>query len=257
LATAAAHTTSLRIGCRVFCIDYHVPAVLAKEAATLDLLSDGRLEFGIGAGWSEHEYEAIGLTFGSPADRVAKLKEVVALFVAQCTGEELDLDGDHVTARGYAALPLPVQRPHPPIMIGGSRKGVLSFAARAAQIVSISNVPFDAVNDAGLTPQAEAMRRLEYVRSAAGDRFADLEIEASPFFTRITDDPVSTARSIASATGIREEGLVEHPNVLLGSVDELIDRLVERRETYRVNYVTVQQSEVDAFAPIVAQLAGH
>jgi probable F420-dependent oxidoreductase len=257
LAAAAAHTTSLRIGCRVFCVDYHVPAVLAKEAATLDLLSDGRLEFGIGAGWSEHEYEAIGLSFGSPASRVAKLKEVVALFVAQCTGEQLDLDGEHVTAKGYAALPRPVQRPHPPIMIGGSRKGVLSFAARTAQIVSISNVPFDAVNDAGLTPQAEALRRLEYVRSAAGDRFADLEIEASPFFTRITDDPSGAATSIASATGIREEGLVEHPNVLLGRVDELTDRLIERRETYGVNYVTVQQSEVDGFAPIHAELTGH
>ncbi|HEY5699982.1 MAG TPA: LLM class F420-dependent oxidoreductase, partial [Acidimicrobiales bacterium] len=100
-------------------------------------------------------------------------------------------------------------------------------------------------------------RRLEYVRSAAGDRFAELEIEASPFFTRITDDPSGAATSIASATGIREEGLVEHPNVLLGRVDELSDRLIERRETYGVNYVTVQQSQVDAFAPIVAELAGR
>ncbi len=257
MATAAAHTTSLRIGCRVFCIDYHVPAVLAKEAATLDLLSDGRLEFGIGAGWSEHEYDAIGLTFGSPADRVAKLKEVVALFVAQCTGEQLDLDGEYVTAKGYAALPLPAQRPHPPIMIGGARKGVLSFAARVAQIVSINNVPFDAVNDAGLTPQAEAERRLEYVRAAAGDRFPDLEIEASPFFTRITDDPLGAAAQIASMAGIREDGLVEHPNVLLGTVAELTDRLLERREAYGVNYVTVQQSEVDAFAPIVDALTGR
>ena len=89
IAAAAAHTTTLRVGCRVFCIDYHVPAVLAKEAATLDLLSDGRLELGIGAGWSGVEYEAMGLTFDTPGRRIAKLKEVVALVKAHCAGEEL------------------------------------------------------------------------------------------------------------------------------------------------------------------------
>ena len=257
MATAAAHTTRLRVGCRVFCIDYHVPAVLAKEAATVDLLSDGRFEFGIGAGWSEPEYQAIGLSFGRPADRVGKLKEVVALFKAHCTEAQLDIDGTYVTATGYAPLPPPVQRPHPPIMIGGGRKGVLSFAAREAQIVSINNLPYDAVNGAGFTPQGEATRRIGFIRDAAGERFADLDIEASPFFTQITDDPLGAAARIAAATGIAEQGLVEHPNVLLGRVDDLVDRLLERRETYGVNYVTIQQSEVESFAPVVARLAGH
>jgi probable F420-dependent oxidoreductase len=257
MATAAAHTTTLRVGCRVFCIDYHVPAALVKEAATIDMLSDGRLVFGIGAGWSEHEYAAIGLTFGTPGDRVAKLQEVVALFKAHCAGDPLVIEGPHVTATGYAPLPAPVQRPHPPVMIGGGRPRVLSFAAREAQIVSIDNVPHDPVNADGLTPQDEARRRIGYVRDAAGDRFADLDIEASPFFTRVTDDPLGAAARIAGATGLRAEGLADHPNVLLGPADELADRLLERRDAYGVNYVTVQQSALEAFAPVVATLTGR
>ncbi len=111
MAAAAAYTETLRIGCRVFCIDYHVPAVLAKEAATLDLLSDGRLEMGIGAGWSEVEYTAMGLEFDRPGRRIAKLAEVVSLIKAHWQGEELDYSGDFVQVRGYAGRPRPVQKP--------------------------------------------------------------------------------------------------------------------------------------------------
>jgi probable F420-dependent oxidoreductase len=257
MATAAAHTTTLHVGCRVFCVDYHVPAVLAKEAATLDLLSDGRLELGIGAGWSEHEYGAMGLTFAPPAARVAKLQEVVALFKAHCTGDELAIDGDHATATGYTGLPLPVQRPHPPIMIGGGRRRVLSYAATEADIVSINNVPYDAVNDVGLTPHGEAVRRIGWVREAAGDRFDQLEIEASPFFTAVTDEPAEEAKRIASTIGVADDGFIEHPNVLIGTVDALVDRLIERRDTFGVNYVTIQQTEIDAFAPVVSRLHGR
>ncbi len=146
----------LRVGCRVFCIDYHVPAVLAKEVATLDLLSDGRLEIGIGAGWSALEYEAMGLTFDTPGRRIAKLKEVVALIKAHCAGDELACVGDYVNVNGYQGTPPPVQRPHPPIMIGGGGKRVLTYAGQEADIVSINSVPFTARNDDGLTPQEAA-----------------------------------------------------------------------------------------------------
>jgi alkanesulfonate monooxygenase SsuD/methylene tetrahydromethanopterin reductase-like flavin-dependent oxidoreductase (luciferase family) len=120
MATAAAVTDTLRVGSRVFCIDYHVPAVLAKEAATLDLLSDGRLELGLGAGWSADEYAAMGLAFDRPGRRIAKLREVIALIKAHCVDSELDCTGEFVNVRGYSGRPQPVQRPHPPIMIGGA-----------------------------------------------------------------------------------------------------------------------------------------
>lgn len=256
MASAAAVTSTLKVGCRVFCVDYHVPAALVKEAATIDLLSDGRLEFGIGAGWSPHEYEAMGLSFGPPGERVAKLREVVALFKAQCSGELLDQHGTYAKAIGYEGLPLPVQRPHPPVMIGGGKPRVLAYAAHEADIVSINNVPFEPVNADGLTPDLEAERRIGWVREAGGERLAGIDIEASPFFIRITDDPASAATQITQRLNYPTELLREHPNVLLGSVDEIVDRLQERRERFGPNYISVQQDQLEAVAPVVERLSG-
>jgi probable F420-dependent oxidoreductase len=260
MAAAAAHSETLRIGCRVFCIDYHVPAVLAKEAATLDLLSGGRLEMGIGAGWSEVEYTAMGLDFDRPGRRIAKLAEVVSLLKAHWQGEELDYSGDFVQVRGYAGRPRPVQRPqrpHPPIMIGGGGQRVLSLAGREADIVSISSVPFVARDAEGLDPQAVALRRTEFVRAAAGERYRGLDVESSPYFTEITDDPETVLAGVAKSTGVSVELLREHPNVLVGSLESVVEKLYSRRETLGVNYVTVQQSQIESFAPVVARLHGR
>ena len=259
MAAAAAYTETLRIGCRVFCIDYHVPAVLAKETATLDLLSDGRLEMGIGAGWSEVEYTAMGLDFDRPGRRIAKLAEVVSLIKAHWQGEELDYSGDFVQVRGYAGRPRPVQspqRPHPPIMIGGGGQRVLSLAGREADIVSISSVPFVARDAEGLDPQSVALRRTEFVRAAAGERYGGLDIESSPYFTEITDDPEAMLAGVAKSTGIAIDLLRDHPNVLVGSLESVVEKLYSRRETLGVNYVTVQQSQIESFAPVVALLDG-
>jgi probable F420-dependent oxidoreductase len=257
MAAAAAVSETLRIGCRVFCIDYHVPAVLAKEAATLDLLSDGRLEMGIGAGWSETEYNAMGLTFDRPARRIAKLAEVVSLIKAHWEGEHLDCAGQVVQVRGYAGRPLPVQRPHPPIMIGGGGPRMLAFAGREADIVSMSSVPFVARDTNGRDPQAVARRRIDVVRAAAGDRYSQLEIESSPYFTAIAEDPEAALAQAASTTGIPADVLREHPNVMIGSLEAIVEMLHSRRESLGVNYVTVQQSQIESFAPVVEQLRGR
>jgi probable F420-dependent oxidoreductase len=260
MAAAAAYSETLGIGCRVFCIDYHVPAVLAKEAATLDLLSGGRLEMGIGAGWSEVEYTAMGLDFDRPGRRIAKLAEVVSLLKAHWQGEELYYSGDFVQVRGYAGRPRPVQRPqrpHPPIMIGGGGQRVLSLAGREADIVSISSVPFVARDAEGLDPQAVALRRTEFVRAAAKERYRGLDVESSPYFTEITDDPETVLAGVAKSTGISVDLLREHPNVLVGSLESVVEKLYSRRETLGVNYVTVQQSQIESFAPVVARLHGR
>ncbi len=258
MAAAAAWTTTLRIGCRVFCIDYHVPAVLAKEAATLDLLSDGRLEFGIGAGTNRGEYEAMGLVFGEPRDRVTKLEEVVRLIKAHWSGEPIECDGRFVRVTGYSGLPLPVQRPHPPIMIGGNRRRVLSLAAREADIVSMAHVSWEAVNEAGLTPMQEGARRLEFIRGAAGTRFEALDIESSPYWSEVTEDVdaalVQRARKLRNAD---PEVLRNHPNVLIGPVSLIVDQLQVRRETTGVNYVTIPGELLEDFAPVVARLNGQ
>ncbi len=256
MAAAAMVSETLRIGCRVFCIDYHVPAVLAKEAATLDLLADGRLEMGIGAGWSETEYNAIGLTFDRPGRRIAKLAEVVSLIKAHCSGDELDCSGEFVHVRGYAGRPRPVQRPHPPIMIGGGGPKVLTFAGREADIVSMSSVPFVARDSDGLDPHAVAQRRIGIVAAAAGERFSHLDVESSPYFTAITDDTEAALAAAAEATGIAAEVLREHPNVLIGSLETVAQTLHSRRESLGVNYVTVQQNQIETFAPLVERLTG-
>jgi len=256
MATAAAVTETLRIGCRVFCIDYHVPAVLAKEAATLDLLSDGRLELGIGAGWSGVEYTAMGLEFDRPGRRISKLEEVIELIKAHFDGSELAIGGEFVNVHGYAGRPRPVQRPHPPIIIGGGGRRVLGLAAREADIVSISNVPFVESNDAGLSPHEEARRRIGYVQAAAPERFDTLEVESSPYFTEITADQESALAELASKTQIPTEVLRDHPNVLIGSPATVADVLLSRRDELGVNYVTVQQSQAEAFAPVVSRLRG-
>lgn len=256
MAFAAANTTTLRVGCRVFCADYHVPGVLVKEAASLDLLSDGRLEFGIGGGWSEPEYRSMGVPFEPAGRRVSKLEEVVALFKAHCLGEPLDIAGEYVTARDYAGLPLPVQKPHPPIIIGGARERVLTLAGREADIASISNVPFDKVDAAGRTPQEEAIRRLQFVKDGAGERLSSIDVESSPFFLKITDDADAALERIAGMLGADAEGLGDHPNVLVGTAEDIADQLRERREKFGANYITVQHSEFESFSPVVKQLAG-
>jgi probable F420-dependent oxidoreductase len=257
MAAAAAVSETLRIGCRVFCVDYHAPAILAKEAATLDLLSGGRLEMGIGAGWSEVEYTAMGLAFEPAGRRIAKLAEVVAFIKAHWQGEELNWSGDFVQVHGYAGWPRPVQRPHPPIMIGGGGQRVLSLAGREADIVSISSVPFVPRGADGLDPQAVAERRIGFVRDAAGERFGGLDVESSPYFTEITDDPETALAGLAASTGIASELLRDHPNVLLGSLESVVEALCSRREKLGINYVTIQQSQIESFAPVVARLHGR
>jgi probable F420-dependent oxidoreductase len=255
MASAAAYTETMRIGCRVFCIDYHIPAVLAKEAATLDLLSDGRLELGLGAGWSEDEYTAMGLSFDRPGRRIGKLAEVVSLIKAHWDGEELDFSGEFVDVHGYAGRPRPVQQPHPPIIIGGGGRRVLSLAGRVADIVSMSTVPFNSVD--GLDPHSVARRRIDYVRTAAGERFSGLDVESSPYFTEVTHDREAALAGIAKSTGISAGILSTHPNVLVGSVESIAETLYSQRDTLGVNYVTVQQSQIEAFAPVVGLLHGR
>jgi len=257
MAVAAACSETLRIGCRVFCIDYHVPAVLAKEAATLDVLSDGRLEMGIGAGWSEVEYNAMGLDFDRPGRRIAKLAEVIALIKAHWRGEELDCSGEFIQVSGYAGRPRPVQQPHPPIMIGGGGQRILTLAGREADIVSMSSVPFVARDADGLSPQEVAQRRIGFVRAAAEERFGRLDVESSPYFSEITDDPGTVLAGVAQSTGIAPDVLRDHPNVLVGPAESVVEKLHSHRETLGVNYVTVQQSQIESFAPIVALLHGR
>ncbi len=260
IAMAAEATSTLRVGCRVFCIDYRHPAMLAKEAATLDLLSDGRLELGLGAGWLRAEYEALGLRFDPAPVRIARLRETLAAIKAACGGEPLAIEGDHVRLSGFAGRPLPVQRPHPPILIGGGSRRVLSLAAQEADIVSLNfnnrsgKIGPDGVHSGSADATAE---KVGWIREAAGDRMGALELEIGAYFTFVQDGAEAIAEGLGRAMGLSGQEMLSHPHGLFGSVDAVCETLEQRRARLGISYVTVPDTALDAFAPVVARLAGR
>lgn len=259
MAAAAAATERLRIGCRVFCNDYRHPMLLAKEAATLDLLSDGRLELGLGAGWLRGEYEAAGMRFDPAPERIARLEEAVALLKALFSGAPVAHAGAHYRVSGTSGAPRPVQRPHPPLMIGGGSRRILALAAREADVVSFN---FD--NRAGVIgPEGVASgtagataRKIAWVREAAGARLPALELEIGAYFTFVTDRPEPVAEGLGRALGLSGREMMRHPHALFGSTDAIAEELERRRETYGISYLTVGDAAFEAFAPVVARLAG-
>ena len=260
MAFAAAATETLKIGCRVFCIDYRLPVVLTKEAMTLDLLSDGRLELGLGAGWLEEEYHAVGIPFDSPGRRIERLERVVRAIKAASVEGAVAIDDGDVAWRDFEALPKPVQRPYPPIMIGGGAPKVLRLAGREADIVSLNfNNRSGMIGPDGvrLSTADETDKKIGWIREGAGARFDDIEIEIGAYFTFVTDKDAALVSNFAQNFGLSEEAMRHHPHALFGSVATIVDELLARRERYGISYVTVGDQAIDAFAPVVEVLAGR
>ncbi len=259
--TAAAMVTSrLRVGCRVFCVDYHHPVVLAKELATLDMLSGGRVEAGLGAGWVTAEYEGLGITMDRPGVRIERLAETAELLKAHWAGQPLAVKGTYVRASGFAGRPLPVQRPHPPIFIGGGAPRVLRLAGRLADIVSINfNNAAGKLGSGSVasSTQAATQEKIGWIREGAGDRFGDIELEIAAYFIAISEDPGQAVAAMARRFGVPAEVLAEHPHALIGSVPAICDALEQRRGELGVSYINVAQRSMETFAPVVAQLAGR
>ena len=260
MTAAAMATTRLRVGCRVFCVDYHNPVVLAKELATLDMLSEGRVEVGLGAGWVAAEYEGLGITMDRPGVRIERLAEAVGVLKAHWDGKPLDIHGRYVRASGFAGRPQPVQQPPPPIYIGGGAPRVLTLAGRLADIVSINFN--NAAGKLGPGSVASSTRdateeKISWIREGAGDRFGDIELEIAAYFVAISEDPRDALEAMARRFGVTPEALSEHPHALIGSVPEVCDRLEQRRSELGVSYVNVAQRSMEAFAPVVARLAGR
>ncbi len=263
IAMALERTTTLRVGCRVFCNDYHYPVMLAKEAATMDYLSGGRLEFGLGAGWIRAEYEAAGIPFEGFDQRFARFAETVQAYKAFMSGEPLAIEGESINWSGFSGTPTPAQQPWPPLMIGGGSKRILEYAGREADIVSLNfNNRAGMLGPDGMNSGlADATaRKVEWIRQGAGERFDSIELEIGAYNTIITDHQEPTAEAIGQALGMSTEDILSHPHCLIGSVDFICDELVRRRETYGISYVAVlddgENNMVEAFAPVVARLAG-
>ena len=260
LAAAAAVTTTLRIGSLVYGVDFRHPATLAKEAATIDLLSDGRFELGIGAGWMDQDYDWTGITRDAPGVRIDRLAEAIGILKGLWSGAPVDQHGDTWTIKGMVGTPRPVQAGGPPILSGGGGKRVLETAARLGDIVSVNpNVgagKFDAAAWASIAA-AETDAKMAIVKGAAGVRYPDLEIAFLNFFTNVTDDTMAAATTVGGYMGgVPAEAVLASPNTLVGSVDALVDEIQSRRERWDGSYMIVMADAIDSFAPVVARLAG-
>lgn len=259
LMAAADATTTLRLGALVYANDYHHPVVLAKEAATLDLLSEGRLELGLGAGWQVEDYEQAGIPFDRPSVRIARLAEAVTVVKALLGDEPCTFAGEHYRITGMRGTPTPVQRPHPPILIGGGGRRILTLAAREADIIGLNiDMRSGHIDEhAGPTATADSTdQKLGWIRDAAGDRFGQIELQVRIHLTMLTDDRRSVAEMVGPALGLTPAQALESPHALVGTESEIIDQLLERRERFGISYIGLSVDALDAMAPIVAKLAG-
>jgi probable F420-dependent oxidoreductase len=260
LAAVAGATTSLRMGSLVFGNDYRHPVMLAKEAATLDVLSEGRFELSLGAGWMRTDYEEAGITYDPPRVRVERFEEAVQVVQGLLRTEgPFSFEGSYYQIRAHTLLPRPVQRPGPPLIIGGGGKRVLSFAARHADIVSINVNLREGTGGPETAPNASPERTREkvaWVKEAAGDRFDGLELNALIGFVMITDDAGQMAEAMAPHFGIDPADALHIPLALLGTLDEMAEELQWRREEYGISYWSIEADSWEALGPVVSRLAG-
>ncbi len=259
IAMAAAHTTTLRVGMLVLGNDYKHPAITAKEAATIDVLSDGRLEFGLGAGWMQTDYDALGLPYDRAGVRIDRLEEALAVVNGAWGSGPFSFSGAHYTITDYDAVPKPVQQPRPPILIGGGGPKVLRLAGREADIVGINpNLRKGAITDDAVKSALakETLEKVGWIKEGAGDRFDDLELQIRYFVAAITDDPLGLANVVAPGFGISAEDALESGVALAGPAELCIETLQQRREEWGVSYIVFGDDNFEAFAPVVAALAG-
>ena len=259
LQAVADATTTLRDGALVWDNDYKHPVVLAKELATIDLLSEGRLEIGIGAGWMISDYEQAGMPYDAAGVRIDRFIEGLEIIKRAMNEGAFSFSGKHYTINNYDGLPKPIQRPCPPILIGGGGKRVLSFAAREADIIGINGTMTAGVvgPDAISSMTADAVEeKVGIVRSAAGPRLADIEMNIRAFFVKVTDDASGTISGMSQMIGVEPTMVVDTHFALIGPVNKIVDDLLARRERWGFSYVIVGAEDVDSFAPVVAALNG-
>ncbi len=259
ISFAAAATDQLRVGMLVLGNDYKHPAVTAKEAATVDVLSNGRLEFGLGAGWMQTDYEALGLAYDPPRARIERLQEALAIVKGAWGDGPFDHDGANYTIRSYNGIPKPAQQPRPPIVIGGGGPRLLRLAGQEADIVGINpNLRAGAITEDALRSALadQTRQKIAWVREGAGDRFDDLELQIRYYLSAITDDARGFADALAPGFGLTADEALESGTALLGTVDEVCDTLQQRREAWGVSYIVVGDNNFEDFGPVVARLAG-
>ncbi|MAT91290.1 MAG: luciferase [Halioglobus sp.] len=259
LATAAAATSALELQPLVMANDFRHPVLLAKQAATLDLLSEGRFSLGIGAGWYGPEYQSAGIDFHRPGVRIARLREALAVIRGLHGAEPFDFSGDYYRIEALQGLPRPRRNPLP-LLIGGSGPRMLAFAAACADTVALNlGLPIGMPRPRGATPYATITdMKLQWIRQAAAARATEVEIQSTIFAGAVTDgDPDSAITPLAQLLQVPAASLRGCPHVLAGSAEDCIEQLLGWRERWGISYVTVPAVSAESFAPVVAALRGR
>jgi probable F420-dependent oxidoreductase len=258
--SAAAATKHLRVGTNVLNNDLRHPVLLAREAATMDLLTDGRLDLGLGAGYMRIEYEQAGLRFDRGGVRVERLAESIAIIKGLLGGSEVNFTGRHYRVTGHQIHPRPVQRPHPPIVVGGNGPRLLALAAKEADIVNFTGITF---TRGGTAPDMSGWRaaaldeRMGIVRDAAGERFDRLVLSAQVQRVIVTDRRREAAAELQQSwKQLSVDEILEAPYALIGSVDEMVESLHARRERWGLSYFVTFEQFLETLAPVVAKLSG-
>jgi len=263
MSVMAAATESIDIGSNVFGNDYRHPVVLAKELATLDLLSEGRLQVGMGAGWLRSDYDLWGIAIDPPGTRVARLAESLTVLKELWSGAPCTFRGEYYTVDAPADVARTLQQPHPPLLVGAGGRRMLELAAREADIIGITFNQrvgeFDAVkimSDAGNADDGIHDARIEWIRAAAGARFDSIELSVFALIT-VTDQRDAALAAAAAAQGVSVEWLADAPQFSFGTISEIADDLQRKRERYGISYIMTPGESFDAVTPLVERLSGR
>ncbi|KIQ16695.1 F420-dependent oxidoreductase [Rhodococcus sp. Leaf7] len=270
LGALAVATDKIRIGTAVLANNFRHPAVLAKDATTIDQISGGRLELGIGAGWLKEEYDKSGIAYESPAVRIEKLDESLTILDTLLRGQECNFQGKHYSVNGLQGSPRPRQGPRPPIAVGGGGPKLLTMAAKHADIISLvpSTTAEGKLKLSEITLE-KSIERVETIRAAAGDRFDSIELNWTITTILISDDREQTAEMVIGAldngfppnmeadTRLSVEQILQSPYIAIGSFEEIAEQIRQVRAATTMSYVGVFPTQMDAFAPVVQLLAGE
>jgi probable F420-dependent oxidoreductase len=264
LAACATVTSTIRLGTLVLDNDFRHPALLAKEIATLDDLSDGRAEVGIGAGWMVEDYAVSGIPYDPPGERVSRLRDSIEVIKAVLVGgsDGATVKNEHFSVDGLRSIPAPTQRPRPPLFIGGGSRRVLRLAGAEADVVGINMM----LVEGALGPQAmdrargaATREKVQWVREGAAGRTIAPELHLIAFWTAVTDDPLAAAERKVAQTGLplTPQQMLDSPHCLMGSREAITERLHELREHFGFNYVTFYDTDAASIAPVVGELTGR
>jgi probable F420-dependent oxidoreductase len=268
MAAAAVTGPGLKLATYVLCQDFRPPAVLAQEAASVQLLTDGRLELGIGAGWARREYAQAGLQYDSAGVRVARFEEYLEVTrgLLHATGP-FSYAGKFFTLEDYAAMPR--HAVPPPILVGGGSPRILGMAGRLADIISVSTrASADGRVDMPNITLGAVENKVRYIREAAGERFDQIELNMTVRELRLTDDRRATARELlngwaaapsrlANVEQMTEDDVLDSPHMALGTVEQIVEQLELSRERWGFAYLEVSSTDAEAVAPVMEQLNGR